>query len=191
MKNILVPTDFSPNARTAAHQAAIIAHYMEARVLLFHALYPLFSADETAEDTQIAEPEKDAQKKLDKLAKELHATFGVSVTRLLKPGFALDEIPLLAQKLQADLVVMGAQGANAHKDKLFGQVSHSRLLVSEVPVVCIPEGTDLSTAAGLQRFLLNDHSCCNAEGHRILNEICASLPSIPPITGAPEAAQAH
>src|SRR5687768_7006710 len=110
MKNILVPTDFSQNATDAAHYAAAIANITGARLLLFHAYHVSVAlAEATAPliDLDLENFENLNQTQIDKLAYELHLTYDISVTRIMRPGFATDEIPAIAKRLNADLVVMG------------------------------------------------------------------------------------
>ncbi|WP_224998490.1 universal stress protein [Cesiribacter sp. SM1] len=181
MKNILVPTDFSHNAQVSAYYAAAFARLTGARLIIFHAFYPLAipmgQGTGTPEKIDSLLPSDDpqaaAQEQLDLLAYELHTAFGVSVTRLLKPGFAADEIPVFARRLRADLVVMGIQGSNLQLSGTMGKVAGVMLLSESVPVVCVPAEAGLSTQPSIQQFLKDRCPLCNNSGQQILQALAS------------------
>ena len=143
MKNILVPTDFSQNATDAAHYAAALANITGARLLLFHAYHvsvALADAADLSIDLDLENFENLNQTQIDKLAYELHLTHGISVTRIMRPGFAADEIPAIAQRLKADLVIMGLRGKGQAAGSKVGQITAAIIQESKVPVLCVPAG---------------------------------------------------
>jgi len=143
MKNILVPTDFSQNATDAAHYAAALAHITGARLLLFHAYHvsvALADAADLSIDLDLENFENLNQTQIDKLAYDLHLTHGISVTRIMRPGFAADEIPVIAQRLNADLVVMGLRGKGQAAGSKVGQITAAIIQESNLPVLCVPAG---------------------------------------------------
>ncbi|AHM62973.1 UspA domain-containing protein [Flammeovirgaceae bacterium 311] len=181
MKNILVPTDFSQNAEVSAYYAAAFARLTGSRLIIFHAFYPmaipirkdtakLEKVDSLAESDK---PEAAAQDRLDMLAHELHNKFGISVTRLLKPGFAVDEIPTFAQRLKVDLVVMGIQGSNLQEGGVMGKVAGVMLLSESVPVVCIPAEAEKCLDPHILQFLRDRKPLCNTGGMRLLQSLAS------------------
>ncbi|KAA5548648.1 universal stress protein [Adhaeribacter rhizoryzae] len=148
MKNILVPTDFSQNATDAAHYAAALAHITGARLLLFHAYHvsvALADAADLSIDLDLENFENLNQTQIDKLAYDLHLTHGISVTRIMRPGFAADEIPAIAQRLKADLVVMGLRGKGQAAGSKVGQITAAIIQESNVPVLCVPAGFNFNS----------------------------------------------
>ncbi|MBF9254123.1 universal stress protein [Pontibacter sp. 172403-2] len=144
LKNILIATDFTDSALWAALYAAQLAHYAGGRIILLHVLPLLKAAD--AEDNALIDLEAGAQAKLDALAHGLHATYGVSVTRLLRPGFAADEIPALAKRVKAELVVLGScrkPGA------AFGYITAAILGSGNFGVLCVPPQAVFNPYAGI------------------------------------------
>ena len=142
MKNILVTTDFSKPAYRAAIFAAELAKIAGARLVLFHAFHPgiLLEEETIWADSEMLENE--VQEKIDQLAHELHKTFGVSVTRVLKPGFAVDEILEVSKKVKADLLIIGTEGAGRRPKTGPGKICTEVLKKAEMPVVCLsPEIT--------------------------------------------------
>jgi nucleotide-binding universal stress UspA family protein len=143
MKNILVPTDFSKNASDAAYYAAALANITGARLLLFHAYHvsvALADAAEESIDLDLENFENLNQTHIDKLAYDLHQKFKISVTRIMRPGFAADEIPAIAKRLNADLVVMGMRGKGQPSGSSIGKITEAILQECKVPVLCIPAG---------------------------------------------------
>jgi nucleotide-binding universal stress UspA family protein len=140
MKNILVPTDFSATAKVAALYAAGLARQTGGRVILSHTYQPVAFLEEEEGGLRGEETEKAAQAQMDHLARELHAGFNISVSRLLKPGFAADEILFLARKVKADVVVMGMQGASLKTDQWLGRITAEILQKAIFPVLCVPSG---------------------------------------------------
>jgi nucleotide-binding universal stress UspA family protein len=108
MKNILIATDFSPGACRAAVHAAQLARRSGARLILLHIFQPNETIEAEESPEEILPSEKEAQLKLDALAQELHTQYGISVTRLVKPGFATDEITALAKRMNAEVVAIEA-----------------------------------------------------------------------------------
>lgn len=167
MKNVLLATDFSLNAHVAAIFAAEIAHLVGARLVVFFA-FPPFT---TIKENGYFPPEPLMQKKLDALAWEVRSRFGISVTRVLKPGFPQDELPLLAERLKATALVMGAKGESRHDNRLIGSVAHDLLSRSEFPVVCIPAVEKKDFRGKLAFCEQNKVQFCNKAGGEFLEEL--------------------
>lgn len=143
MKNILVTTDFSQPANDAAVVAAGLAQLAGARLILFHAYHPAILLEEETiwADNEVLE--KEVQEKIDGLAHELHKQFGVSVTRVLKPGFAVDEILEVSKKVKADLLVIGTQGAGLRPKNGPGKICTEVLKKASLPTLCLEPGHTL------------------------------------------------
>lgn len=154
MKNILVATDFSPNAYLAAVYAAQFACHTGARIVLLHVFHMTTALQEmkVVWDENFA-PECQAQAKLDALAHELHTTYGVSITRLLKPGFAADEIMELAERVKADIVVTGAY---SKPGIVSGKTTAAILAKACIPVLCVPADAVLNPLSGVAFFQEED-----------------------------------
>lgn len=164
MKNILVPTDFSNNSRTAALYAAVLARLADARLVLLHVLPPIAVAG-TGTST-----EEMVQQQLDSAARELHTLHKISVTRLLKPGFATDEIPQIAKRIQADLVVVGAKGLGNAAGTPTGTVAAELLKSCPFPLVCFATGAKPLVAEELQLGIQINEQLCNPAGLLLLQQ---------------------
>ena len=142
MKNILVTTDFSQPAYAAVVFAAELAKQSGARLILFHAYHPAILLEEETIWADSAMLEKEVQEKIDQLAHELHKNYGLSVTRVLKPGFAVDEILEVSKKVKADLLIIGTEGAGKRPKTGPGKICSEVLKKAELPVICLnPDST--------------------------------------------------
>jgi len=128
-RSILAAVDFSDDAGNAALQAALLAVEQRGTLKLLHvvdeaslkAVRELIRLHDAAEAKLIA----DAQHQLDALRAQLaEQTQVVAVSRVVI-GQVLDEI--LAAAAHADLLVLGARGANPLRDLLLGTTADSLL----------------------------------------------------------------
>ena len=171
MKNILVTTDFSKPAYEAAVFAAGLAQLAGARLILFHAYHPAILLEEETIWADNDVLEKEVQEKIDQLAHELHKTFGVSVTRVLKPGFAVDEILEVSKKVKADLLIIGTTGAGKRPKSGFGKICTEVLKKAELPVVCLKTETSLDLLRGDRTDLFENKLNGNAAGLDLLASV--------------------
>jgi nucleotide-binding universal stress UspA family protein len=170
MKNILVTTDFSQPAYNAVVFAAQLAQQAGARLILFHAYHPAILLEE---ETIWADPEvleKEVQEKIDQLARELHKTYNISVTRVLKPGFAVDEILDVSKKVKADLLIIGTEGAGKRPKTGPGKICSEVLKKAELPVICLPPDIKINTFSGLINSRETHQTLGNAAGLTLFKE---------------------
>lgn len=141
MNKIIVPTDFSSCAQKAADVGAVIAQRTNGVVVLFNA-YHIANPGRTVmidiSDIIKKESQEGLQKEKERLEK-----FGVRVEVESAYGLAVDLTKHLAEKLSADLIVMGTHGASGLKGKLFGSVTSGMVGSSACPVLAIPEDCDI------------------------------------------------
>lgn len=148
MKNILIPTDFSRNARNAIDYAM---KFLEGERCTFYFLHtytpnfyrmdyvlggPSFSAiADKGIDISLAGLEKSVADVKARHANPKHTYEMVSAFNILS-----DEINELSQSKEIDLVIMGTQGATGAKEIFLGSNAVHALRKSQVPVLVIPEG---------------------------------------------------
>jgi nucleotide-binding universal stress UspA family protein len=167
MKNILVSTDFSKPAYNAAVFAAALAKQTGARLVLFHAYHPSILLEEESIWANPELLEREVQEKMDQLALEFHLAYGLSVTRVLKPGFAVDEILDISKKVKADLLIIGTEGAGKRPKEGPGKICTEVLKKAEFPVICLPPETTYNQYANLlvnadKHTMLGNESGINA-----------------------------
>ena len=138
MQTIVIPTDFSPEARNAGLYAAELAKIFSAKLLLFHAYmlptpvsevpYVMITVDELQKENEIL---------LKKEVDHLSQAYGVQTEGIVRIGIPSDEIRALTEDLSIDLVVMGMKGAGGI-DKMIGSTTTNSIRKLKTPVLVIP-----------------------------------------------------
>lgn len=142
MKEILVPVDFSDVMEATLAATIGLAAGLGARVHLLHvaAPDPAFVGYEAGPDTvrhHRAEQLRSEHRAMEALADQLRNR-GIETTSSLVAGPAVDTILAQAERLGADLIVMGSHGRGALYRALVGSVSEGVLRRSTTPVLVIP-----------------------------------------------------
>lgn len=148
MKNILFPTDFSPNADTALNYAVEICRKVNGNLLLFHAYsVQLIDPNMPAEIYLSAyqEEEKSAKERLEELCsriidtnKDINGKSMFETEAVVTQGLAVDEIISVIKDYKIDLVVMGTHGTSGITELILGSSTASVMEKSPVPVLAIP-----------------------------------------------------
>ncbi|MCB0629489.1 MAG: universal stress protein [Saprospiraceae bacterium] len=161
MKYILVPTDFSPTAKTAYHFAVEMARYKRLPIKLIHCYIP---------ETDPAFPYMavNTQEFLD-ARQELITRFRqhtpaphdggmivpVEVSTEIKAGYPTEEIVRMSEDPDMDMIVMGTTGEHGLAGQLFGSVSTHISRKAYCPVLLVPKGV---TFNGLKNILFASSS---------------------------------
>lgn len=144
MFTVIVPTDFSVNAQKAANYAMSLFDE-SADIHLVNAFQiPHSGATVMISLTEILE--KDATELLESEKQRLLSEFIGSddrVTTVARMGEPETVIRRYAKEVNADLVIMGTQGASGIKGMLIGSVASSVLESSVIPVMTVPAECDL------------------------------------------------
>lgn len=136
MKNILVPTDFSDNARNALQYAVQLAKLFDSRLTLLHTFNVPRRTDILVSLDDIMQ--KDAEQEMDTLSRQIPAEVRRE-TRVMK-GDTVKTIAAFAGQIDADLIVMGTQGASGLEQVFIGSVTGGVLRQTDIPLLAIPEG---------------------------------------------------
>lgn len=156
MKYILVPTDFSPTAKTAYHFTLEVARLKQLPIHLVHCYIP---------DTDPAFPylAANTQEFLD-ARRELITKFRqhtpaphdggelipVEVKTEIKAGYPTEEVVRLSKDAEVEMIVMGTTGEHGLAGKLFGSVSTHISRKANCPVLLVPNGVRFT---GLKHIL--------------------------------------
>lgn len=143
LKNILAATDFSGPARQAAERAARLASAGGARLHLAHTLcgatltqlHAWLGQHSAVEDNIIAH----TQKALAVMAGELGDAHGLDVEPHLRHGAVLDQLTAQADEIDADLVVLGARGADFMRRFVLGTTAERLLRKSRHPMLVVKQ----------------------------------------------------
>jgi nucleotide-binding universal stress UspA family protein len=139
---ILVPVDFSDHSRRALDEAIGLAEVFGAELHLLHCyqLHPALIAPygivipETLDhDIRMA-----ALRRLSEWREKASAQ-GIRVQEHITANFPSDEIATMAEKLGADLIVMGTRGLTGFKHVLLGSVAERTLRLAPCPVLTVKQ----------------------------------------------------
>lgn len=149
MKTIVVPFDFSPNARVALSAALQLAKATASGLLIVHVLhespYKLAAAGNEAEMNRLIrqdEMEKTIalQQEADEMRHTLSLRFpaGQVMVKAVYHPLIVEKIIELAHNEDAGLIVMGTLGASGLRKVLFGSNAAHMISRSPVPVLAVP-----------------------------------------------------
>ncbi|MCF8464302.1 MAG: universal stress protein [Flavobacteriales bacterium] len=145
MKNILLPTDFSPNAKRAIRYAIFVFGERAKYTLLNtyevpHAGAPMLIS---ISDILAKESHKSLNNELEILESEFPELEG-KITVISETGDPESVVKRLIDIANFDLVVMGTKGATGLKEALIGSVASNVMQNVEIPVLAVPESATLS-----------------------------------------------
>ncbi|WP_242204299.1 universal stress protein [Aestuariivivens insulae] len=138
MKKIIVPIDFSEHSEYALKAASKLALKNDAELLALHML--------EMSDIMLTASGEDPQKVIYflKLAEQRFEEFlkkdylkNVKVTPIIKHFKVFSEVNDVAQKHNADLIVMGSHGASGVKEFFVGSNTERVVRHSEIPVLVV------------------------------------------------------
>lgn len=140
IKRILIPTDYSANAKRSAQIGVLFAKEINAEVFIFHGfgLQTIGVAESIAIVDQI---KHDEGKKLDRYVNELKTEYGeVKIHGILEFGSAVDCIQRIVEDKKIDLIIMGTKGETDATNTLLGSVATHVVNNVKCPVLIIPKG---------------------------------------------------
>ena len=145
LATILVPVDFSAHSEEAVRYAVGLAKRFGSTLHLLHAYHlPV----EVATPDTIAVPRdfwaslrEAASRKLGEAA-EKATVEGVKVEMLLTEGAPAPAITQAAERLHADLIVMGTRGLTGLKHVLLGSVAERVLRTAPCPVLTLKDSAE-------------------------------------------------
>jgi nucleotide-binding universal stress UspA family protein len=141
MKQILLPTDFSPHADKALEYAIAIARKMGASLWLLHVTE---EAESILLDNVIPPGEVQkgfdltATEKLKMLAESITATEPIAVHTEIAHGSITSSILKVVEDRNIDLIVVGTLGISGLRDVILGSKTAALIGQSPVPVIAIP-----------------------------------------------------
>jgi nucleotide-binding universal stress UspA family protein len=145
MKRILVALDFSPHAEAVLSVASELARGLSGQLTLVHVAAPdpdfvgWDPGPQSVRDSR-AEELKAEHGRLHDWAEDLRAQ-GIDAQPLLIQGATVEAIVSQADKVSADLIVMGSHAKGPLARVLLGSVSEGVLRATHCPVVVVPDST--------------------------------------------------
>jgi nucleotide-binding universal stress UspA family protein len=142
MKNILVPVDFSAVQNSLVSTGGQLAKALGAKLWLVHVAAPDpdfvgFKVGPEYVREQRADILRQEHQDIQAMAAQVKAD-GIEAEALLVQGPTTDTLLEIAQKVSADLIVIGSHGRSALFRAFVGSVSEQILKESKVPVMVVP-----------------------------------------------------
>lgn len=145
MKTILIPTDFSANAKNAAKYAISLFGGDPANEFVLFNSYDLLFSNPEVVISVFDMMEEDSKRGLE-LEKQYLSTlfpdkeFDIEVVS--RRGETVRTIDDYAQKINADYIVMGTKGASGLKETFIGSNAAAVIKKATCPVILVPEEMD-------------------------------------------------
>jgi len=144
---LLIATDFSASSSRAEERAALLAAEHGARLTLLHSLSGLalerlrglLLHGYASSEAQLIGHYEDA---LRRLAEDLAGRWQIEVTPLLTVGQPHREISRAAQKIGADMVVLGAMGEHPAREFFLGATAERVVREATMPVLVVRSEPD-------------------------------------------------
>jgi nucleotide-binding universal stress UspA family protein len=142
MRNLLVPIDFSAVTASVIDHARRLAGAFASKVCLLHvaAPDPAFVGWDPGPDVvrhQRATDLREEHRQIQELAQSLRES-GIDAQALLVQGPTVETILDRAEKVQADLIIVGSHGHGALYRALLGSITEGVVRHSRCPVLIVP-----------------------------------------------------
>lgn len=136
---ILVPTDFSDNAKNATAYAAQLAKKLDASLILLHAyMLPAPVSEVPFMMLNAEEMQKENELTAKEATEKLQSEYGIRASYIVRLGFPSDEAEVIIEDQPIDMVVMGMRGKHT-LEKIMGSTTTSIIKKVDKPVLVVPE----------------------------------------------------
>ena len=146
MKKILVPIDFSKPSEYAAKMAAMIAEKTSATVYLIHLIELPSGVVDMGFNSKFSVPESMLylRKTREKILEFKKSFFSedITVEYFIKINNAFEGIKKYAEKIDADLIIMGSKGHSDFEEILIGSNTEKVVRTSKTPVLVIKKDAE-------------------------------------------------
>jgi nucleotide-binding universal stress UspA family protein len=146
INRILCPVDFSGHSRVALDYATVLARWYEAEVLALHAyamaMVPAtIGAMPAVTTVGIPLTREEIERDLEVFVRPVEAAH-IKTTVTVTTGGPARVILDAAERLPADLIVMGSHGASGFERMILGSVTEKVLRRARCPVLVVPRRAD-------------------------------------------------
>jgi nucleotide-binding universal stress UspA family protein len=143
MKNILIPTDFSDNAKKATDYALTVFDDKGVKITLLNTFYIPYAAPDliyTATDISKENSIKLFERELDRISRKFP-----KLKSELSTSFSVGDVVNVAQSMQDnfDMIVMGTKGASGIAEVFIGSRTATMVKTVEIPVLVVPEDAEV------------------------------------------------
>jgi len=179
MKNILIPTDFSQNAKKATDYAITLFDKKDTTITLLNTFSIPYTSVEVAYSVNdiIYDNAKLLFETEVKRIKEKFPNLESTITTSFHVGSVLQVVTSIEDKETLDLIIMGTKGASGMSAVLIGSTTASIIKSINAPLLVIPENADLETPKRI--LLTTDEELVGREvNYSILQDIAQRNQSV-------------
>ena len=134
---ILVPIGFSDQSMVALGQAFNLAKIKNSDIVLLSVMEEQSMIQSLFLDDNSHELQQKVKEKLEGIASEYSAKYGVDVDTMVAKGKVYEQINEVADMISADLIIMGTNGTNGGLKKLIGSNAERVVRLAHCPVITI------------------------------------------------------
>ncbi len=169
LNKIVVGIDFSEESQVAATHGLRIARHVGAELVLAHVGSVIETPDPIGAPMQVSAKEWESvlraqlaqdRARLEALRERMHGQ-GVSISHVVRDGFADTGIIDTASELEADLIIVGTHGRTGFKRFFLGSISERVTRLSNIPVL-VARG-DVDQNRGYQHIIVPTDFSSSAE----------------------------
>lgn len=139
IQTILFPTDFSSTADHALQVARSLARDHQAKLVLLNAVMSAPAVEMYVPEMDLDSLSKEAQRHLEEVAARITDVPVETIVHYGEPG---GSIVVVAERVGADLIVVGTHGRSGVGRMLLGSVAEYVLRHAPCPVLTIKPGTE-------------------------------------------------
>ncbi|WP_291721023.1 universal stress protein [Bernardetia sp.] len=142
MQTIFVPLDFSENSLQALRHAIELAKISDSKIIVFHSYQPpqMGGGSFTGKRKLTNLGKQEAEDNMYKVVMGLEeADYNLDFEHLVVEGDPMQRILFYIEEYNADLIVMGTQGATGLKEVFLGSVASKVIRDATCPVIIVPE----------------------------------------------------
>lgn len=150
MNRILVPTDFSENAKVALQYAKDIGEHFQANILMLHTYQaPVLDTNMSA-NTLGQEREGQEMASIQKMREQINEIGPTGeVDFIAEEGEIVPAIEKTAKDYNIDYVVMGTKGSSNSSAQEMGSITSAIIYRLQCPVLAIPKGATFQSISKL------------------------------------------
>lgn len=140
-KTILVPTDFSKNAFSAAKYALGLARHSDFKLHFIHSFLPLRSAflSQAVNADEREEARLDAEKSIGEFREIIGDTGEVTTSFSVAKGHLTDCLKQFIRENPVGLIIMGTHGVSGTRKDILGSNTNDVAVSIPIPLIIVPE----------------------------------------------------
>lgn len=146
MKKILIPTDFSQNAKRATDYALLIFDTQDVEITLLNTFYVPYTAPDVAYSASNVTQEN-ADRLFEREQQRISEKFPDLKAKIMTEFSIGDVVNItcaMERKEQYDLIVMGTKGASGLAEVFIGSRTSSMIKSVKTPLLAVPEKAELN-----------------------------------------------